>query len=166
MQWTCGPSIVTATRPCRASFRHCPVDHAGRMRRSPSLYSEPPCTLLPKHSPPMLLAHFVGDAFSRQPKMRKLPQYQPAYAEPPKADIGDLTRLLRCGAVSMIIPANMRRAAMRFLQSDVQRHQCGRDGRRRVQSVGREWDFYGTVFRHAASNVNRLMPSRIFPSSG
>jgi hypothetical protein len=41
----------------------------------------------------------------------------------PKADIGNLSRLARCGAVSMIIPANMRRAAMRFLQSDVQRYE-------------------------------------------
>ena len=37
-------------------------------------------------------------------------------------DIGNLTRLSRCGVVPLIIPANMRRAAMRFLQSHVQRH--------------------------------------------
>jgi hypothetical protein len=36
-------------------------------------------------------------------------------------------------------------------------------GERRVQFVGLEWDFYGTVFGHTASYVNRLTRSQIFP---
>src|SRR5262245_7983419 len=31
-----------------------------------------------------------------------------------------------------------------------------RGDERRVQSVGLEWDFYGTVFGHTASYINRL----------
>jgi hypothetical protein len=52
------------------------------------------------------------------------------------------------GTAPSIIPAKMRRAAMRFPQGDVQRRQEGGGGERRVQSVGLEWDFYGTVFEH------------------
>jgi hypothetical protein len=33
---------------------------------------------------------------------------------------------------------------------------------RRVQSVGLEWDFYGTVFGHTASYTNRLTRFQIF----
>jgi len=32
-----------------------------------------------------------------------------------------------------------------------------------MQSVGLEWDFYGTVFGHTASYINRLTRSQIFP---
>jgi hypothetical protein len=41
----------------------------------------------------------------------------------PKAHIASLNRSFRSRAVSEIIPAKMRRAAMRFPQSDVQRRQ-------------------------------------------
>jgi hypothetical protein len=51
----------------------------------------------------------------------------------------------------VIIPAKMRGAAMQFPQSDFSALPIRQSGERRVQSVGLEWDFYGTVFGHTAS---------------
>jgi hypothetical protein len=52
---------------------------------------------------------------------------------------------------------------MRFPQSDFQRLPIRQSGERRVQSVGLEWDFYGTVFGHTASYINRRTRFQIFP---
>jgi hypothetical protein len=99
-------------------------------------------------------------------------------ALPPKADMGTQSRDVRFVPKSDIAsldrsPRRRRRLgdysrkdakscdaipAKRFLAPPIRQ-----GGERRVQSVGLEWDSYGTVFEHTASYINRVMHSQIFP---